>query len=184
MKDHFQLHDDVEIPHRWHLDEVRSGGSEPQLRTGIVQTDLAGPLTVDVSRVGRALDFSLTSFAVPIASAAIASEIARIPGPDLQCFPVKIGGQLGFEVLNVIRVVDCLDESRSEFIKWTEHDQRPDRLGRYRQVTRLHLDRARIPVDAHVFRVKGWLIAMIVSGAVKEAMERVGCLGAKFEPVD
>lgn len=37
-----------------------------------------------------------------------------------------------------------------------------------------------VPSDAHFFRVEGWVVALIVSEAVKEAMERVGCMGAKF----
>jgi hypothetical protein len=35
-------------------------------------------------------------------------------------------------VLNAVRVVSCLDEGESEFIKWKAHDHRPDFLGQYR----------------------------------------------------
>jgi hypothetical protein len=83
-------------------------------------------------------------------------------------------------VLNSLRVVRCLDEGRSEFIKWTEDDHRADLAGQYRQVTKLVLERSAIPVDAHFFRIDGWLVALVVSEVVKDAMERVGCFGAKF----
>ncbi len=33
------------------------------------------------------------------------------------------------------------------------------------------------------FRVEGWLVALIVSEPVKEAMEQIGCFGAKFVEV-
>lgn len=73
-----------------------------------------------------------------------------------------------------------LDEARSEFIKWTEHDHRADLAGEFRQVTKLVLARDTIPDDAHFFRIAGWEVALIVSEEVKSAMERVGCFGAEF----
>jgi hypothetical protein len=78
---------------------------------------------------------------------------------------------------------DCLDEKRSEFTKWTKNDHRADLAGQYRMVTRLRILTEQVPRDAHFFRVEGWRIALIVSEGVKEAMERVGCLGAKFVEV-
>ncbi len=83
-------------------------------------------------------------------------------------------------MLNAVRVIRCLDEKRSEFIKWTEHDHRADLAGKYRQVTKLVLIPGAIPPDAHIFRVDGWEVALIVSEVVKVAMESVGCFGAKF----
>lgn len=86
-------------------------------------------------------------------------------------------------VLNSLRVVLCLDERRSELLEWTKNDHRSDLAGQYRQVTNLVVDCERIPRDAHFFRIDGWRVALIVSADVKEAMERVGCLGAKFVDV-
>jgi hypothetical protein len=63
-------------------------------------------------------------------------------------------------VLNALRVIRCLDEERSEFIKWTEGDHRADLAGQYRQVTRLVLDARAIPPDVHLFRGEAWLIAL------------------------
>lgn len=65
-------------------------------------------------------------------------------------------------------------------MKWTKEDHRADPAGEYRQVTKLFLAPDRIPSGAHFFRIDGWLVAVIVSDAVKDAMERVGCKGAKF----
>jgi len=47
----------------------------------------------------------------------------------------------------------------------------------------LSLSTLSIPPDAHFFRIDGWRIALIVSDAVKTAMEATGCLGAKFVDV-
>jgi hypothetical protein len=56
----------------------------------------------------------------------------------------------------------------------------PTRQGQYRQVSRLVLSPECIPSDAHFFRVEAWLVALVVSEKVKNAMEEVGCLGAEF----
>ena len=143
----------------------------------------AESLIAEVTHPGKMLDFFRTSFAVPIASAHLANAIAAVAGPDVQCLPVRIGEQWGYQVLNALRVIKCIDEERSEFFKWTEQDHRPDRAGQYRWVPRLLLDPALIPNDAHFFRIEGWLVALIVSETVKKTMEAVGCLGAEFRLV-
>lgn len=180
MMRYFELLDDVTVPGRWHLGELTlADGSEPRLRAGI-RLEREGDLRATVSRPGRVLDFSLTSFAVPVASNGLAGAVSAVAGPDVQCVPVDLGGQGGMKVLNSVRVIRCLDETRSEFVKWTKQDHRADLAGQYRQVTKLIVDRTAIPPDAHFFRIEGWLIALIVSDAVKAAMERTGCVGAKF----
>jgi hypothetical protein len=179
MRRFFQLRDEV-FAGRWHLGEVTSSdGTEPRLRAGIPLRD-AGTLAAPVTHPGRVLDYSLTSFAVPIASKAVARAVSAIAGADVQCIPVAIAGQSGMHVLNAVRVISCLDQARSEFLKWTEQDIRADLAGQYKQVTKLIIDPSAIPSDAHFFRIEGWLVALIVSEEVKEAMERAGCLGAKF----
>lgn len=177
---YFELLDDISLLNRWHLGEVTlNDGIEPRLRAGI-PFEQTGNLTAPVTRPGRVLDFSLTSFAVPVATRQLAEVVAAVAGPDVQKLPVDIAGQAGMMVLNAVRVIRCLDEGRSEFIKWTKQDHRADLAGQYRQVTKLVLDSRAIPSDAHFFRVEGWLVALIVSEAIKNAMEREGCLGAKF----
>jgi ACT domain-containing protein len=84
-------------------------------------------------------------------------------------------------VLNVLRVVHCVDEARSEFLKWTMNDHRSDLAGQYRQISKLVLDAGALPSDAHFFRIESWLVGLVVSSDLKDAMESVGCVGAKFK---
>jgi hypothetical protein len=178
----YRLLDDVAIPGRWHLGEARSpDGDEKWLDAG--EPCEEDELVVEVTHPGVVLDFSLTSFNAPIAARALALAIAGIGGAGVQRLRARIAGQVSFDVLNAVRVVSCLDEGESEFIKWKAHDHRPDLLGQYRQVTRLALDPRRIPRDAHIFRLEGWRVALIVSERLRIEMERVGCLGARFQPV-
>lgn len=183
VRSYFELHDDLAVSGRWHLGEIVSpNGSEPALRSG-VPVAVDAPLSVAVTHDGVALDFSLTSFAVPIATTALADAICAVAGPDVQRLPVRVAGGHAMEVLNATRVLRCLDETRSTFTKWTDHDHRADLAGQYRQVTTLVVDAEQIPPDAHFFRVSGWPIALVVSLRVKAAMETAGCLGARFTSV-
>jgi hypothetical protein len=126
------------------------------------------------------LDFSLTNFAVPVATTRLTEVVSAIAGSDVQRIPVEIVGQPGMEVLNATRVIRCLDESRFEFTRWPSQDHRPDLAGQYRQVVNLTVEATAIPPGAHFVRIEGWRIALVVSDVVKTAMERVGCVGAKF----
>jgi hypothetical protein len=115
---YFDLTDDVTIPKRWHLGDVTSPhGDEPRLRAGLHCGSPA--LQTTVSHAGRELDFRLTSFSVPVARSSLAAAIEALGGDDVQRIPLVIPRFDGFEVVNALRVVNCLDESRSEFMKWT-----------------------------------------------------------------
>ncbi len=180
MTKYFELFDDMTIRGRWHLSDVLlPNGVEPRLDGGVHLLDTS-PLQCRVSRTGRVLDFCLTSFNTPVATSSLAQAVGRIARSDVQCLALEIAGQADWRVLNAVRVIRCLDETRSVFTKWTKDDHRGDLAGQYRQVTKLSLDSTCIPTDAHFFRIEGWLVVLVVSEAVKDAMERVGCVGAKF----
>lgn len=180
MTKFYRLVDDITIPKRWHLGSATLlDGREPRFRVGL-RFDSAEVVNIPVTHAGRALEFSLTSFAVPVTTKKLAEVVSVLAGGDVQLVPVCIAAHTGMVVLNALRVVRCLDESRSEFVKWTRQGHRPDLAGQYRQVTRLVLDASVIPADARVFRIEGSLVELVVSERVKEAMESAGCLGAKF----
>ena len=184
MMRYFILRDDVTIPNRWHLGEVSPGNDEEPLELWVgkrMQNNKT--LFTEITDPGRSLDFCLTSFATPVATTKLASAIEAIAGDDVQRLPVYIKGHEGFEVLNAVRVLECLDEDRSKFLKWTEKDHRADLAGEYRSIPLLRIRSAEVPNDAHFFRIKGSFIELIVSEDVKLAMEDAGCLGAKFQDV-
>lgn len=142
-----------------------------------------GELRVDAHRPGRALDFCLTSFAVPVVREHLAAAIQTLVQGDVQRLPLLVRGQSGFEVLNVLRVIECVDEARSVFLKWTRTDHRADLAGQYRSISTMHLLPQALPDDAHIFRIKDWPMGLIVSERIKLTMEAAGCLGAKFVDV-
>jgi len=182
MKTYFQLRDDMTSKDRWHLGVVQDrGGAEPVLGAG-ERYDGDEPLVVDVDTPGCVLEFSLTSFGIPIASGAVAKVVSSIAGDDVQCIPIEIPGQRDMFVLNAIRVIHCLDEEHSEYAKWTKKDHRADLVGQYRHVTKLVVDRGVIPDDAHFFQIGGW-VSLIVSCELKMALESLGARGAVFSKV-
>jgi hypothetical protein len=46
----------------------------------------------------------------------------------------------------------------------------------------LHIDKTKVG-EARVFRLEGWAGSLIVSENIKQALERVGATGVKFEEV-
>ena len=123
----YELLADMLVPGRSTLGEVRAmDGTEPRLAAGITCSS-DGPLSTSLHRGrGRLLDFNVSAFGIPIASPSLARAVEHAAGGDAQCLPVTVEGVRDMIVLNSERTIECIDESRSEFIKWTEHDHRAD----------------------------------------------------------
>jgi hypothetical protein len=107
----------------------------------------------------------------------------RCAGGDLQRLTVRIVPGLSYEILNSTRSIACLDEQKSDYLKWLPGDYRADLVGSYRMVPKLIIDPTRVPTDAHFFRITDWEVALIVSQILKDTMEAEGCFGAKFSLV-
>ncbi len=55
-------------------------------------------------------------------------------------------------------------------------------VGQYFSVRDLRIDKAKVG-NAKVFRLEGWTGPLIVSGEIKDALERMGATGTRFEEV-
>lgn len=55
-------------------------------------------------------------------------------------------------------------------------------VGRYASVRDMRIDKAKAG-SANVFRCEGWIGPLIVSGEIKEALDRMGATGTRFEEV-
>ena len=67
-------------------------------------------------------------------------------------------------------------------MKWTEKDGRPDKVGKYRHLGDLTIDSSRTN-GHHIFRIRDWEIALIVSERVKDALNGIDDLGIVFQAV-
>ncbi|WP_434384671.1 imm11 family protein [Melittangium boletus] len=103
---------------------------------------------------------------------------------DVQLFPVDVEGQsTPYFLLNVARTVRCIDDAACEEVRrWTAEDGRPDRVGEYRVVAGLRIDPSAVG-DARVFRPWGWSAPILVEASVKDALERTGIVGGRFDAV-
>ncbi|HZI11493.1 MAG TPA: DUF1629 domain-containing protein [Myxococcus sp.] len=185
---YFKLSDDVDVPGQWELGTPMDGqgqecGSWLFMRGEPVQVE--GPLHVPVDRAGKPLDFSLADVGtIPVVTPSLATLLTRLAPNDVQFFPVEVdAGKEPYFLLNVARLVKCIDDAASGEVRyWKPEDGRPEKAGRYRSVSNLRIDPAKVG-DAKVFRTWGWTIALIVSEDIKHALEQEGFTGLRFREV-
>ncbi len=180
----YELIEDDEQTGQWRLGKV----SDQKGKTVLLDSGSAlrrkGPLNAVIAEKGEAHDYSITTYNVPVARVPLAAAVAAVAGSDLQRLPLNIAGYHGFEALNALRVVPCLDEDRSQIKPMTELELTEQRrLGlrdTFRLVGDFCIDGARVPEDAHFFRPKGLEGVLVVSESVKNAIVATGAFGPMF----
>jgi hypothetical protein len=177
--------DDMHLNGRWHLGRVFNdeGCDDSDFTMGRPAQIRSRPI-VGLSVPGVPLDFSLTGIAVPVVSARFAKAVKPVVGDDVEFIPTQVGDRHGYEIMNVLRLIECIDESRSEFIKWTEKDHRADLAGEYRSVPKLKIVSENIPPDANIFRIKYWDVVIVVSDVFVEAARSIAAVGMRLKPLD
>jgi hypothetical protein len=182
----FELFDDVHVPKRWHLaTPIDSQGRKVfdwDFTCG-TPVHVEGRLKVPVEIAGRPLDYSEAGTGIPVVHIKVASMLAeRAPG-DVQLIPADIKGQPEqYCVVVATRLIRCIDEKASEVSFWTPEHGVPEKVGQYMGVDRLRIDRTKVG-NAKVFRPEGWVVVLIVAEEIKDAMERMGATGTRFEEV-
>ncbi|MFP2929284.1 imm11 family protein [Pyxidicoccus sp. 3LG] len=186
-KRYFDLSDDVYLPERWELGApLDARGLKVwtwSFRSGEAAA-VEGALSIPVTVRGQSLDFSVAGAAVPVISEKAARVFAELAPGQVQLIPVEvISSPEKYFILNALRVVKCIDEVACKEVQlWTPEDGQPELVGEYRAVAGLRIDPAQVG-DAKVFRPWGWPVVLIVSEDIKEALERAGVTGLKFEDV-
>jgi hypothetical protein len=115
--------------------------------------EFAGPLPseIPVGEGGPRADFNFAAFDMLVVNESINAAIAA--APRIQRFPVQIeGGIAGYEILNVLEVVECFDFEQSKFTVRTESDGNPVQAADLFGVFKLRIDPARATGHA-IFRV-------------------------------
>jgi len=182
----FDLYDDLYVPRRWYLaTPVDSQGRKVHdwdFKTGS-PVQVEGRLKIPFKREGRPLDFSWAGLRIPVVHVKVASMLAeRAPG-DVQLIPADIEGQPDqYLVLVATRLIRCIDEAASDVSFWTPEHGVPEKVGQYMGVDRLRIDKTKVG-NAKVFRPEGWSGTLLVAEEIKDALERMGATGTKFEEV-
>lgn len=182
---YYRIRDDLRYPGRWHLStpETRIRGIGPAKFTSCLPFRGRTAVTMLHARYGETLDFTLAAFDVPVVSAKCAEIIGAAAGSDVQFIPVGIPAcPHGFLIMNVLTEIRCVDECRSEFIRWGPGDDRPEKVGHYRMFTRLRIDPDCIG-DKQIFRVDGWDVVLVVSAFLKRRMQEAHLRGCDFRRI-
>ncbi|MDC0711940.1 hypothetical protein POL68_25960 [Stigmatella sp. ncwal1] len=182
----FDLYDNLYACSRWHLknptDAMGGRVDDWDFRMGS-PARIEGHLKILTEQAGKPLDFSETNSRVPVVRSQVASVFAELAARDVQLIPVDVEGQPDqYLVLVATRLIRCIDEKASRIRLWTHEDGVPHKVGQYRDVRDMRIDKAKVG-DAKVFRPEGWPGTLIVSGDIKAALEHLGATGTKFEEV-
>jgi hypothetical protein len=182
----FELADDVNVPHRWELDmPTDSHGQkvDDRLFKRGEPVHIQERLRIPVEIAGKPLDYTEAGVGLPVVHVRIASVFAELAPDDVQLIPVDVEGQPDqYLILVATRLIRCIDEKASRIELWTHEDGVPHKVGQYFSVRDLRLDKARVG-SAKVFRLEGWQSSLIISGEIKDALERMGATGTRFEEV-
>ncbi len=182
----FKLADDVNVPHRWHLDTPTDSQG---LKVDDAQFTIGAPvrtqerLRIPVEIAGKPLDFTEANVGVPVVHVRIASMFAELAPDDVQLIPVDVEGYPDqYFILVATRRISCIDEQASRIELWTHEDGVPHKVGQYFSVRDMRIDKAKVG-STKVFRPEGWTVVLIVSGEIKDALERMGATGTRFQEV-
>jgi hypothetical protein len=185
MTRYYDLWDDMRLPGRWHLKSpVDEQGNEVepwQFKAG-KYLELERTPIFCLARPGDELDFTLTGLTIPLVHRRVTSLFERLGlQQEVQFLPARVEGQSNsYFILNVLQTIRCIDDARcEEVLYWLPEDNRPDKVGQYRNVAGLRIDPAKVG-RAQVFRTWGWRGPIIVSERVKSAMKDEGITGPEF----
>jgi len=150
-----------------------------------IYSDITSELSYRIDEGGAPTNFTYASFHVPVIDERICDVLLGCDSRDIQLIPVKIEDERETRhwILNVIRKVQCLDEQNSTIMWWKPEDGRPDKVGQYRMVSKIKLERNRIG-NRHIFRLDGWEVALIISNQLKRKLELNGISGVLFEEME
>ncbi|ADO75938.1 imm11 family protein [Stigmatella aurantiaca] len=180
----FKLADDVAYPHRWYLatptDSQGCQVHDWDFKRG-TPVHLEGRLNIFLKIAGKPLDFSWAGLSIPVVHVTVASLLSEHAPGDVQLIPADIEGQPDqYLVLVATRLIRCIDEKASRILLWTHEDGAPHKVGKYRDVRDMRIDQAKAG-DAKIFRPEGWSSTLIIAGELKDALERIGATGTRFE---
>jgi len=183
---YYRLIDDVEAPGRWWLKspcDTDGNLVNADVFTVAKKISLATPLRIPLRHDGIELDFTFGAFDMPVLNRRTFRLLEEFLLDGFQSFSAQVENhELGYEVVNFLECRQCVDESQSEFLKWGESDGRLDKIGQYRQITKLRIDPSLVQ-GLEVFRIEGWRIALIVSENIRSAFEDKNISGIRFLPV-
>jgi hypothetical protein len=142
-------------------------------------------LHIGLRQEGSPLDFTFADFDVPVVNQRTKHILETELSSGVSYLPIAIDGidEMHY-VVHVWAHIRCLDEMASGVRYWTEEDGRPEKVGKYRDVSRLVLRESALSAEVPMFRVAGWEVALVANESVISKLIRVGISGVTYLPVD
>jgi hypothetical protein len=141
MPRYHDLLDDTRLPGRWQLgsplDEQGNEIDPWQFKKGqVLELGCVPRFPLDIS--GNPLDFSWAAFSIPVVHVRFVELFERVRIDGVQFIPAEVEGRPEpWYILNALQIIRCIDDVRSEAVQyWKPEDNRPDKLGQYRAVSR------------------------------------------------
>jgi hypothetical protein len=144
-----------------------------------------GPAKARIRNPGQRRTFMFAGVErTPLVSEAVANVFGTRAPDDVELFPVTVEGEAElYFIVNAAKALDCIDEASCREIQhYADDDPFPEYVGQFRWINGLRIDPLKTE-GAHVFRLKKFKTAFIVSEDIKTALEGVGNLGVSFERV-
>lgn len=148
-----------------------------------IRWDGAQPVHLAIAEDGQGpeVDFSFGFGGMPVVRRALASGIMRAAPDEIQLVDVVIGeSDTDFVILNALKLVDCIDESRSITTPLSDAQRAYGRTGKYSMVARVHLLSDSVG-DAQFFRLTEWPMALMASEQVVNVLQEFEATGVRWE---
>lgn len=143
-----------------------------------------GNLVIPIRTGSVVLDFTLGSMDMPVVKSSIAARLKYVCGDSIQWISVAIpGAGFDFEIANVLKLLDALDEERSEITPWTKDSNWPERAGQIAGVGKIVIKSAMLK-DATLFRLTRWDGPLLATEEIKTLLEAMKVTGIKFQEID
>ncbi|MFN8411303.1 MAG: hypothetical protein U0Z26_02830 [Anaerolineales bacterium] len=187
MTEFYELFFQIEIKGAWYLSDVIDENGHEVLESRFCQGkyfDHVTNLTVIQNVIGKPVDFRETSFGVPIVSKAFADVVGKFDKKAVQRIPVMIAPSIsGYEILNILTVLDCVDHKQSKIEYYTERDDPPKMVGHIKAIQNAHFN-SDVVKGKHIFRLFEKLVKIIVSEDLKIELMKSKLTGMKFIPIN
>lgn len=186
--DYYEILDELYIPKkRWFLGSINFDG-EWDFWKYVSPGKLDIPqkeLFVTTRKKGLPLDFTMADFELPIINEKVKNLINQ---EELQFIPVKLeadpNSKINYYLMVVNKEVECVDESKSVFVKWLKNDPiRPDKTGEYKSFEKLILNPVDIPKEANIFRLKKYDLVIVISEKLKRLLEENKVSGVQYKKI-
>lgn len=186
--DYYEILDELHVPNkRWFLGSVNFDG-EWNFWKYVSPGKVAVPqkeLFVTTRRKGTPLDLTMADFQLLIVNEKVKNLISE---ENVQFIPVKLeadtNSAINYYLMVVNKEIECLDESKSVFIKWLKDDPiRPDKAGKYKSFDKMVLNPLDIPEEVDIFRLKKYNVVLVISEKLKLLFEYNNVTGIQYEKI-